>query len=68
MLFRSGGVTSIGSWAFSGCSSLTSIQFGGTVEQWKSIYFGSSWNYNTGSYTITCTDGTVAENGAVTYN
>ena len=61
-------VTSIGSSAFSGCSSLTSIQFGGTTAQWKTISFGSDWNYDTGSYTVTCTDGTVAKNGTATYN
>ena len=63
-------LTRIGDGAFSGCWSLTSIQFGGTTAQWKAISFGSSWNSVTGNYTVTvtCTDGTVAKDGTVTYN
>ena len=60
-------VTSIGDVAFYNCSSLTSIQFGGTAAQWSAISFSSSWNNNTGSYTVTCTDGTIAKDGTVTY-
>ena len=47
------GVISIGEWAFSWCSSLTSIKYRGTEEQWNAITKGSSWDYGTGSYTIT---------------
>ncbi|MBE6667240.1 MAG: hypothetical protein E7607_02895 [Ruminococcaceae bacterium] len=56
--------TSIGSSAFSGCSGLTSINYNGTKEQWKAITKYSNWNYRTGNYTVTCTDGvlTKAEN------
>ena len=54
-------VTSIGSSAFSRCSSLTSITFQGTKTQWNAISKGSSWNYNTGNYTITCADGTISK-------
>ena len=61
-------VTSIGDSAFYNCRRLTSIQFGGTVAQWKAIYFGYWWDDDTGKYTVTCTDGTVAKNGTVTYN
>ena len=50
-------VTSIGEYAFYNCSSLKSINYGGTKEQWKAIPKGSSWNSYTGSYTVTCTDG-----------
>ena len=39
-----------------------------TDAQWKAISFGYDWNYNTGSYTVTCTDGTIAKNGTVTYH
>ena len=61
-------VTSIGDWAFYYCDSLTSIQFNGTTAQWQAITFGSSWNYNTGNYTVTCTDGTISKDGVVTPN
>ena len=53
--------------AFYGCSSLTDIQFKGTVEEWKAIqkkyllYLGSE------NYTVTCTDGTIDKEGNVTY-
>ena len=52
-------VTSIGSWAFYNCSGLTSIEFKGTKAQWIVIKKGSDWNYNTGSYTVYCTDGNI---------
>ena len=55
------GVTSIGDLAFEGCSSLTSITYGGTKAQWEAISFGSDWNYGTGNYTVTCTDGTLSK-------
>ena len=46
-------VTSIGDDAFYNCSKLTSIKYRGTQAQWNAITKGSSWNYNTGRYTIT---------------
>ena len=52
-------VTSIGREAFCRCSSLTSITFQGTKAQWNAISKGSYWNYNTGSYTVHCTDGDI---------
>ena len=42
----------IGSCAFYNCSSLKTINYKGSKEQWDSISKGSSWNYNTGSCTI----------------
>ena len=56
-------VTSIGYGAFYWCTSLTSINFQGTIAQWKAIDKESGWNSNTGSFTITCTDGKLDKNG-----
>ena len=56
-------VTSIGDSPFQYCTSLTSISFGGTKEQWKEISTGSAWNYDTGAYTVTCTNGTLDQYG-----
>ena len=54
-------VTSIGDFALRECTVLTSITFTGTKSQWNEISKGDSWNYNTGSYTIHCTDGDIAK-------
>lgn len=53
------GVTSIGDDAFRNCERLTSITFLGTTTQWNAISKGTEWNYNTGNYTIHCTDGDI---------
>lgn len=52
-------VTSIGLSAFSGCTGLMNITFNGTKTQWNAISKKSSWNSNTGNYTIHCTDGDI---------
>ena len=52
-------VTYIGQSAFAYCTGLTSITFNGTKAQWAAITKLSSWNYNTGNYTIHCTDGDI---------
>ncbi len=56
-------VTVIDYSAFEGCTKLTKITFTGTKEQWKAIdkrgSYAYSWNYNTGKYTIYCTDGEI---------
>ncbi len=54
-------VTSIGEAAFNDCSSLKSITFNGTKAQWNAISKDNYWNYNTGNYTIHCTDGDIAK-------
>ena len=58
-------VTSIGERAFGWCGMLTStsINFQGSMKQWKAIDKESSWNYDTGSFTITCTDGVLDKYG-----
>lgn len=52
-------VTSIGKEAFNNCTILTSITFKGTKAQWNAISKEPYWNYNTGNYTIHCTDGDI---------
>ena len=52
-------VTTIGEYAFSD-SSLTSIEFTGTVARWKAIGKGSNWKYNVPAKEVVCKDGTVA--------
>ena len=54
-------VTSIGDYAFRNCTSLEIINFQGTKAQWNAISKGTSWNSNTGEYTIHCTDGDIAK-------
>jgi hypothetical protein len=49
----------MGWWAFSGCSSLTSITFNGTKAQWKWLKFGELWNYGVPAKVVHCTDGEV---------
>lgn len=33
------------------------------MQQWNDISKESLWNYNTGSYTVTCTDVVLNKNG-----
>ena len=47
-------VTNIGDEAFQNCYILTSIEYRGTQAQWDEITKGTSWDSNTGNYTITC--------------
>ncbi len=58
----------IGHAVFYGCSELTSIDFTGTVAEWQAKTFNAEWNYGMSDYIITCTDGTIAKNGTVSYN
>lgn len=55
-------VTAIRNRGFYGCSSLSSISFKGTKEQWFAITKGNGWNGETGNYTIHCTDGNITSN------
>ena len=48
---------------FAGFRSLKSIAFQGTMAQWNTISKGSNWAYNTGNFTITCTDGVLDKYG-----
>jgi hypothetical protein len=51
-------VKSIGISAFWGCFALEQINYGGTSKEWSAIEKGEYWNYNTGNYTVRCSDGT----------
>lgn len=55
-------VTNIGNSVFSSCNSLTTIRYTGTMEQWTTITKGVGWNFNTGSYTIVCSNGNISKN------
>ena len=61
-------VNNIGENAIEYCNALTTINYGGTIEQWDAIekvenrwniYGILDWDYNTGDYTIHCTDGSI---------
>ena len=52
-------VTSIGTWAFGHCSSLTSIKYTGTKNQWSKIHFGDEWDEDSPIETIHCVDGDI---------
>ena len=54
-------VTQIGGYAFQGCDFLTAFYYDGTVEQWNKIHFQQYWDFETGEYTVYCSDGTVAK-------
>lgn len=56
----------VGENALANCSSLTGIEFNGTVEKWDTIVKAETWNSATGEYTINCSDGTISKDGTVT--
>ena len=58
----SNNVTDIGNYAFEGCTGLTNISFEGTMAEWNSITFGSSWKSNVPATYVQCSDGQVALN------
>lgn len=45
--------------AFYNCTSLTTIKFEGTVEQWNTISFGTSWRAYVPAPEVICSNGTV---------
>ena len=58
------GITEIGSMAFRDCKNLTTINYSGTMEQWKDITVTGNWVLNatagtTDTINIICTDGTI---------
>lgn len=51
------GVASIGSYAFVGCDSLTSVTFDGTKAEWNAVYKGLQWKHNCPFTEVVCSDG-----------
>ena len=54
-------VTWIGYEAFRDCYALTEIIYEGTMEEWEAIEKSYRWDYNTGNYTVYCTDGEISK-------
>lgn len=50
---------SIGEWAFQNCSSLTRIEFSGSINDWKRMKKHPTWDYDTPDYLVVCKDGTI---------
>ncbi len=58
------GVMCIESVVFFYCSSLTDITYNGTKAEWQKITKGDGWKWNTGNFTVHCTDGDLTKNEA----
>lgn len=52
-------VKSFGAATFNTCPNLKDINYLGTKEQWNAITKPSSWDYDSGDYTVHCTDGDI---------
>ena len=50
---------------FYNCSSLEQIIFNGTIKEWQNAKRYNLWNYNTGNYTVYCTNGTITKTGTI---
>lgn len=61
-------VTHINGIAFNCCEELTEINYKGTIAQWNAIEKHSSWDMDTGNYTVHCTDGDIAKDVEATVN
>jgi hypothetical protein len=52
----------MGNEAFSGCSSLTTINYTGTQEDWLNLVSPAlEWDINSGEYTVYCTNGVITK-------
>lgn len=56
-------VTDLNEDAFASCGALNEITFKGTKAQWNAITKGYNWDFNTGNFTVRCTDGGLDKNG-----
>lgn len=45
--------------AFKNCKNLSDIHFNGTIQEWNNIYKADDWDFNTGNYTVHCTNGDI---------
>lgn len=52
-------VTRIDDYAFHDCGNLVDIYYDGTMSDWGNVTLVTYWDYNTGNYTIHCTDGDI---------
>ena len=52
MVIESGVLTGLNKGAFSDCSSLKTMYYKGTEEQWNAIIKDAYWDMRTGNYTI----------------
>lgn len=50
-------VSRIYAFAFSRCTNLRTITYGGTMKQWAAIDKSLGWDFEASTYTIQCTDG-----------
>lgn len=55
-------MTSIGPESFRNCTSLTTINYEGTMEQWNAIELGKGWKNGIPATEVICSDGTVPLN------
>ncbi len=57
----SASVTFIDSYAFSCCTGLSAIYFDGTKAEWEAITKEYHWDWDTGNYTVSCSDGNITK-------
>lgn len=60
-------VVSIGDKAFNYNGLLSSIYYDGTIEQWRGIDFGASWDSGTPEYTVFCSDDSIIKSDLFPY-
>ena len=58
-IFIPSSITAIEARVFLNCSSLTSIVYDGTIQQWNAISKGDHWNSAFSTIVVTCNDGTL---------
>ena len=61
VLYISKSITKIGTFAFSGCTGLKTINYDGTMAQWNSINKVDGWSYGAGVFTVVCSDGVITQ-------